>query len=167
MSENKTRVLSGQPFFLRLRRIGAVTDVNSLRYSCCTFRSAGDLPLKTSRVNRSSRVKSEWFPPIGLDSNTTQHSTLLTATSTSSRISSTVPAPLSRHSIVLRNPKYRMAPSDSTITLDRVSSTDNAQSEVRDFWRWFAWQGLWVGKALVFSSSFYSHLYSSCSLVSR
>ncbi|KAH9974274.1 kinase-like domain-containing protein [Lactifluus volemus] len=47
-------------------------------------------------------------------------------------------------------PKYRLAPSDSTITLDLVSSTDKTQSEENgdwDFWRWFAWhnpQGLWA-----------------------
>lgn len=47
-------------------------------------------------------------------------------------------------------PKYRMAPSDSTVTLDLVSSTDEAPSEESgdwNFWRWFAWhnpQGLWA-----------------------
>lgn len=49
-------------------------------------------------------------------------------------------------------PKYRMAPSDSTVTLDLVSSTDEAgadgdENNDWDFWRWFAWhnpQGLWA-----------------------
>ncbi|KAH9167085.1 kinase-like domain-containing protein [Lactarius sanguifluus] len=47
-------------------------------------------------------------------------------------------------------PKYRMAPSGSTVTLDLVSSTDGAPSEESgdwNFWRWFAWhnpQGLWA-----------------------
>ncbi len=47
-------------------------------------------------------------------------------------------------------PKYRMAPSGSTVTLDLVSTTDEAPSEESgdwNFWRWFAWhnpQGLWA-----------------------
>ena len=48
-------------------------------------------------------------------------------------------------------PKYRMASSDSTVTLDLVSSTDEAGEDEEnsdwDFWRWFAWhnpQGLWA-----------------------
>jgi hypothetical protein len=49
-------------------------------------------------------------------------------------------------------PKYRMAPSDSTVTLDLVSSTDEVGAEREEnsdwnFWRWFAWhnpQGLWA-----------------------
>ena len=47
-------------------------------------------------------------------------------------------------------PKYRMASSDSTVTLDLVSSTDEAEADEDsdwDFWRWFAWhnpQGLWA-----------------------
>ena len=50
-------------------------------------------------------------------------------------------------------PKYKMAPSDSSVTLDLVSSTDEAGAEGEEnngdwnFWRWFAWhnpQGLWA-----------------------
>ncbi|KAI0267414.1 kinase-like domain-containing protein [Gloeopeniophorella convolvens] len=47
--------------------------------------------------------------------------------------------------------KYRLAPSRSTLTLDLVSSTDDAPHEETgdwSFWRWFAWynpQGLWAG----------------------
>jgi hypothetical protein len=47
-------------------------------------------------------------------------------------------------------PKYRMASSGSTVTLDLVSSTDQVRSEENgdwNFWRWFAWhnrQGLWA-----------------------
>jgi hypothetical protein len=59
--------------------------------------------LKTSRENRFSKTKSEWFfsqPPLGFDS--TQQ-TFSTAALTSLRISSTALAPPSRVSIVLRN----------------------------------------------------------------
>jgi hypothetical protein len=43
-----------------------------------------------------------------------------------------------------------MAPSGSVVTLDLVSSTDEAPTEENgdwNFWRWFAWhnpQGLWA-----------------------
>jgi len=47
-------------------------------------------------------------------------------------------------------PRYRMASSKSTVTLNLVNSTDEAGQEDSDdwgFWRWFAWhnpQGLWA-----------------------
>ena len=155
MSENEVRVLYGvRLFFWSSENDEAWLNVIR-RFSCCTSQSAGGLPLKSSRGSHFSRMKSEYFRVIGASIPKTAHFlppppppshsgvdefTYLEHRSRSS----------SRGLYRPEKPKYRMAASDSTVTLDLVSSTDESGPEENDdwgFWRWFAWhnpQGLWA-----------------------
>ena len=148
MSENEARVLYGVGVFFWSGMSGC--DSRHSRCSCCTSRSAGDLPLKTSRKSRSSRMKSECF--AGASIPRTPHLVFYHFHSGVDEFTYLEHRSRSPLKGLYRpeKPKYRLAPSGSTITLDLVSSTDKARSEENgdwNFWRWFAWhnpQGLWA-----------------------
>jgi hypothetical protein len=122
-------------------------------FSCSTSQSVGDLPLRSSRGSHSSRMKSRCFAGASISAliffncSPSCYRGVDEFTYLEHRSRSPLKG-LYRPD----KPKYRMAPSDSTVTLDLVSSTDEAGAEGDEnsdwnFWRWFAWhnpQGLWA-----------------------